>query len=215
MAAIAKVSSFVVHDLKNVAYTFSLMLENAEKYIGEEEFQRDLLKSIKGSVEKMNGLIMKLKALPKAEAPRTEAVDLARVAQETVRTFSGLRPGVSLVCDTLAAPMRGSAAEVGKVLLNLVINAADAVGESGDIRVSTGTQDGKVFLRVADTGVGMSDYVVKNHLFKPFRTTKEGGLGIGLYQCSQIAESHGGSIEVESHMGKGSTFTVYFPADSP
>jgi putative PEP-CTERM system histidine kinase len=215
LAAIAKVSSFVVHDLKNVAYTFSLMLENAEKYIGEAEFQRDLLKSIRGSVEKMNGLILKLKALPKAEAPRAEAVDLARVAQEIVGQFGGLKPGVGLVCDAQAAAVRGSAADLGKVLLNLVINAADAVGEQGEIRVRTGTRGGEAYLSVQDTGAGMSEYFVKNHLFKPFRTTKDGGLGIGLYQCNQIVESHGGRFDVASEVGKGTTFTVYLPADKP
>jgi putative PEP-CTERM system histidine kinase len=215
MAAIAKVSSFVVHDLKNVAYTFSLMLENAEKYIGEEDFQRDLLKSIQNTVAKMNGLIMKLKAFPKMEAPRSEAVDLAHVAAETARQFSGLKPGVNLLVETREARSSGDAAEIGKVVLNLILNAADAVGDRGEIRVSTGVQDGLPYARVEDNGSGMNEYFLKNHLFRPFRTTKEGGLGIGLYQCSQIAESHGGRIDVTSQVGKGSTFTLYLPAGCP
>lgn len=214
MAAIAKVSSFVVHDLKNVAYTFSLMLENAELYIGEEEFQRDLLKSIKNTVAKMNGLIMKLKALPNMEAPSSEVIDLAPIATETVLQFRGLKPGVKLVADTHGVRSRGNAAEIGKVVLNMILNAMDAVGERGEIRVATGVQDGKAYIRVADNGSGMNEYFLKNHLFRPFRTTKDGGLGIGLYQCSQIVESHGGNIDVTSRVGKGTTFTVYLPAES-
>ncbi len=213
MAAIAKVSSFVVHDLKNVAYTFSLMLENAEKYIGEEDFQRDLLKSIKSTVSKMNGLILKLRALPKLAMSHAEVVDLGLIAQETVRKFNGLKPGVDLACEVREARACGDAAEIGKVVLNLILNAADAVGERGEIRVKTGTQDGKAFVSVADTGSGMNEYFLKNHLFRPFRTTKDGGLGIGLYQCSQIVESHGGRIDVQSQVGKGTIFTVYFPVD--
>lgn len=212
MAAIAKVSSFVVHDLKNVAYTFSLMLENAEKYIGEEEFQRDLLTSIKSTVSKMNGLILKLRALPKQGAPHSEHVDLGLIARETVQQFNGLKPGVDLVCEAQEAGVCGDAAEIGKVVLNLILNAADAIGERGEIRVETGMQDDKAFVRVQDTGSGMNEYFLKNHLFRPFRTTKDGGLGIGLYQCSQIVESHGGRIDVTSQVGKGTTFTVYLPA---
>lgn len=213
MAAIAKVSSFVVHDLKNVAYTFSLMLENAEQYIGEEDFQRDLLKSIKGTVAKMNGLILKLRSLPKTAVSHSEAVDLGLIAQETVQGFDGLKPGVDLSCETQEARACGDPVEIGKVVLNLILNAADAVGERGEIRVKTGMQDGKAFVSVADTGSGMNEYFLKNHLFRPFRTTKDGGLGIGLYQCGQIVESHGGRIDVKSQVGRGSTFTVYLPAE--
>jgi putative PEP-CTERM system histidine kinase len=213
MAAIAKVSSFVVHDLKNVAYTFSLMLENAEKYLGEEEFQRDLLTSIKNTVAKMNGLIMKLKTLPKMAAPCAESIDLGFIARETVRQFSGLKPGLKLVTETSEVHSCGDATEIGKVVLNLLLNAADAVGERGEIRVSTGLLDGAPYIRVRDNGSGMNDYFLKNHLFRPFRTTKDGGLGIGLYQCSQIVESHRGRIDVTSEVGKGTTFTVYLPAN--
>jgi signal transduction histidine kinase len=58
----------------------------------------------------------------------------------------------------------------------------------------------------------MTEDFVKDHLFKPFRTTKEKGLGIGLYQCKQIVEAHGGSIEVKSEEGKGTEFAVFLPA---
>ena len=60
-------------------------------------------------------------------------------------------------------------------------------------------------------GCGMDGEFVRNHLFRPFRTTKKGGLGIGLYQCRLIIEAHGGNIEADSTVGKGSVFTFYLP----
>jgi hypothetical protein len=66
---------------------------------------------------------------------------------------------------------------------------------------------------VADDGPGMDEEFIAHSLFRPFKTTKENGLGIGLYQCRNIVEAHGGSIAVRSRPGKGATFQVFLPAD--
>ena len=98
-----------------------------------------------------------------------------------------------------------------KVLTNLILNANDAVGNGGEIRVATREQDGWVVLSVSDNGCGMSKAFVERFLFLPFHTTKKQGLGIGLFQSKRIVEAHGGWIEVESEDGKGSTFQVLLP----
>ena len=103
------------------------------------------------------------------------------------------------------------ALELRKVVLNLLINACEAVGDAGKVRVTTARRDAEAVLSVEDNGCGMSPAFVQGHLFKPFRTTKEKGLGIGLYQCRQIVEAHGGRIEVESREGAGTVFTVVVP----
>ncbi|HWR97754.1 MAG TPA: XrtA/PEP-CTERM system histidine kinase PrsK [Candidatus Methanoperedens sp.] len=211
MAAVAKVSSFVIHDLKNLAYTFSLMMENAGEHIGEPDFQRDLVKSIHNTVTKMNGLIAKLKAFPDKRELSKETVDLARIVGETLDEVRGLKPGLTFAADLAPAASRADVQEIRKVALNLLLNACDAVGNSGIVRVRTGRRDAEAFLGVEDNGCGMSPTFVQSHLFKPFRTTKEKGLGIGLYQCRQIVEAHGGRIEVESREGEGTAFTVILP----
>ena len=192
MAAVAKVSSFVIHDLKNLAYTFSLMMENVDEHIGEPEFQRDLVKSIHGTVAKMNALIAKLKAFPEKMELKREAVDLAGLAKETLDEVRKVKPAIDF--DAALAPAEASvdALELRKVVLNLLLNACDAVGEAGKVRVTTARRDAEAVLSVEDNGCGMSAAFVQGHLFRPFRTTKEKGLGIGLYQCKQIVEAHGG-----------------------
>jgi signal transduction histidine kinase len=92
-----------------------------------------------------------------------------------------------------------------------VQNALEASSEKGTVTVETCGEDGSVCIRVSDTGKGMTEDYIKNHLFRPFRTTKETGLGIGLYQCRQIVEAHDGKIEVKSETGKGTVFTIYLP----
>jgi putative PEP-CTERM system histidine kinase len=211
MAAVAKVSSFVIHDLKNLAYTFSLMMENAQEHIGEPEFQHDLVKSIQSTVAKMNALIAKLKAFPEQRELNVEAADLAQIGRESLDEVGGLKRGIAFESDLGAAASRLDVQEIRKVTLNLLLNACDAVGSSGLIRVSTGRRGADAFLCVEDDGCGMSPAFVREHLFKPFRTTKEKGLGIGLFQCRQIVEAHGGRIEVDSREGEGTAFTVLLP----
>jgi signal transduction histidine kinase len=101
--------------------------------------------------------------------------------------------------------------EIRKVIMNLVQNAVEASNGQGKVMVKTSKENGSVCIRVSDNGCGMTEDFVKNHLFKPFRTTKEKGLGIGLYQCRQIVEAHGGKIEVKSEVNKGTEFTVFLP----
>jgi signal transduction histidine kinase len=100
--------------------------------------------------------------------------------------------------------------EIKKVIVNLIRNAFEASHDM--VMVETVCESGSACIRVSDSGNGMSEDFIKNDLFKPFRTTKEKGLGIGLYQCRQIVEAHAGRIEVKSEINKGTVFTIYLPA---
>ncbi len=102
--------------------------------------------------------------------------------------------------------------QMEKVLGNLLLNAFEALEDGGLIKIKTEANEEKVILSVSDNGHGMSPEFVERSLFKPFRSTKKKGLGIGLYQCKTIIEAYGGKIEVESEEGKGTTFRMLLPA---
>jgi signal transduction histidine kinase len=93
----------------------------------------------------------------------------------------------------------------------LLLNARDAVGAAGQIRIATAVAGSWVRVSFADNGCGMAPEYVQHSLFKPFQTTKKKGLGIGLYQSKLIVEAHQGRIEVQSQLGKGTTFTILLP----
>jgi putative PEP-CTERM system histidine kinase len=212
MAAMAKISSFVIHDLKNLASTLSVLLDNAEDYMGEPEFQKDMLKTIGNTGKKMKDLIQKLGTVPEKQALITEPVDLNALVRETVRELDRAGAGAEFVYKGSSAISVADVEEVRKVVLNLLLNAMDAADGSGVIRVETGSDGDMAYIRVEDKGCGIKKEFMKNHMFRPFRTTKRKGLGIGLYQCKQIIETHGGRIGVNSKVGEGSVFTVRLPA---
>ena len=101
--------------------------------------------------------------------------------------------------------------QIQNIVTNLVLNAHEAIGTRGQIRVQTARQNGWAILTVTDSGCGMSEEYLRHSLFRPFRTTKKGGTGIGMFQCKMIVEAHRGKIEVESQPGKGSSFRVRLP----
>ncbi len=208
LAALGKLSTFVLHDLKNQVSGLSLMLDNARDYIADPEFQDDMLETIETTVKNMKGLIARLKNVKEKPQLATKAVQLGAIVEDAVETAGGR---INVAGD----PVRVSVdeEEIYKVILNLLVNAQEASGYQEPVSVTFGAAAARAWVRVADQGCGMTDEFIREQLFKPFVTTKEHGFGIGLYQCRQIVEAHGGSIEVESRVGEGTTFTLWLPKD--
>lgn len=206
MEIMGKVSAFVLHDLKNHVYTLSLMVENARKFIGNPEFQKDMVDSLGSTVGKMKILIAQLKGLPDRQTLKRSSTGLLSLAREATRLLRQER----LTFDGEDAVVAVDAEEMGKVVLNLCLNALEASPENTPVRITAGIAP-EPFMRVTDQGSGISEEFIKNGLFEPFKSTKAKGMGIGLYQCKQIVEAHGGRMEVRSALGEGSEFTVWLP----
>jgi signal transduction histidine kinase len=101
--------------------------------------------------------------------------------------------------------------QIRNVMTNLLLNAGQAIRSGGNICISTEMQASYGMISVSDNGCGMSREFIEKSLFRPFRTTKGKGMGIGLFQCKMIIDAHKGRIEVESREGEGSTFRVFLP----
>ncbi len=209
MEAMGKVSAFVMHDLKNHVYSLSLLTANATVYISDPEFQEDLLGTLANTVAKMKILIAKLKDLPESHELHLTETNLLDLANELVASLSGGDITVSGRNIFVLADQE----ELGKVVANLLINALDAIEglQGGAVSVEVGGSE-QSFIRVQDNGCGMTPEFIRKDLFTPFKSTKNKGLGIGLFQSRQIVAAHKGRIEVMSEPGKGSTFIVWLPA---
>ncbi len=206
MEAVGKLSAFILHDLKNLCTTLALIVDNARNFMDNPEFRIDMLESLENTVIKMNSLILRLKKLEEKKSLQREPADLLDLSRKT----AGLITNGEILVSGEPACAEIDSEEMQKLLLNLIINAIEATGGNGPVTLEVGCLD-MAIIKVRDEGCGMSDEFIKKHLFKPFRTTKKKGLGIGLYQCKQIVEAHGGLIEVESKVGNGTTFTIRLP----
>jgi putative PEP-CTERM system histidine kinase len=212
MEAMGRVSSFVLHDLKNLASTLSMSAENALDNINNPEFQKDMLKNLSSSVDKMRDLIRKLSDMPKKVELNLQVVDLVPLLKDTAKPFSNGKTKVGVEGPEQLI-IRINREEIKKVIINLLLNAVEAAN-GGNVKVKISTDNGMACITVSDNGCGMSEEYIEKYLFKPFHTTKKKGLGIGLYQCKSVVKAHNGSIKVKSREGAGTDFMVYLPLDS-
>lgn len=207
-AAIGNMATFVMHDLKNQLATLSMILENAPRRISNPEFQTDILESLGNTVSRMQTLIGRLKNLGEKELLNLQRIDILALLKNTAILLPDKQISISGTKEYAMV----DAEEIQKVFLNLLLNAMEASSPDSPIVGTVGAVDGSIFVRIIDSGSGMTQEFIETGLFTPFKTTKPQGMGIGLYQCRQIVETHGGRIDVESQPSAGSKFTLWLPA---
>jgi putative PEP-CTERM system histidine kinase len=211
MEAFQTMSAFFVHDLKNTASTMSLMLQNLPTHFEDPAFRGDALRAIGKSVERINDLIGRMTLLRQRLELQPVESDLNEVVTEALDSLKGVTDGGFVRSLTPLPELLIDPAQIQKVVVNLLLNARDATGKTGEIRVETAIDDRWAALSVSDNGCGMSQEFVARSLFRPFQTTKKKGVGIGLFHTKMIVEAHRGRIEVKSEEGKGTTFRVLLP----
>jgi putative PEP-CTERM system histidine kinase len=210
LEAFQAVSAFFIHDLKNAASTLSLTLQNLPVHFDDPTFRQDALRGIGETANRINQLISRVGALRHLELKPVEA-DLNLLVTDALEVLNGA-PEINVVQKLHLQPkLKLDRQQFGSVITNLLLNAREALGPGGEVRVETSQSNGWAVLSVADDGCGMSPAFLKTSLFRPFQTTKKKGLGIGMFQSKMIVEAHRGKIQVESEPGAGTTFRVMLP----
>jgi|SRR5262245_10561306 len=224
LESLQRLSSFVLHDMKNHVSGLSLVVDNAKRHMGNPEFQRDAMTVVERTVRSLRDLMSQVSGVSSPPAPQPAPVSLRELVSEALAE-SGLAldatPGLLV---EVTVPEGAQAVldrrQLGRVIVNLLVNAREALQPPGTIGVRAITVSGADGLReavieISDTGRGMSEDFIRTRLFKPFSTTKKGGLGVGLAQCRGIVEAHGGTIDARSRPGEGTVFTVRIPSAAP
>jgi putative PEP-CTERM system histidine kinase len=211
LEAFRTMSAFFVHDLKNTAASLNLMLKNLPVHFDDPEFRQDTLRGIGNTARRIDEMIARLSMLRQQPDGARVKADLNQLVNEALERVNGTS-NVGLTKELQPVPpILADRDQIQSVVTNLVMNAKEALGAEGLIRVRTESQGARVVLSVTDNGCGMSPAFIKESLFRPFQSTKKKGLGIGLFQARAIVQAHGGGMLVESETGKGTTFLVSLP----
>ncbi|MGD9944401.1 MAG: XrtA/PEP-CTERM system histidine kinase PrsK [Burkholderiaceae bacterium] len=207
-----RMSAFVVHDLKNLVAQLGLLTRNAQRHRDNPEFQADMLATVENVMERMQGLLLQLRAGTKpVEQPAP--VPLADTLRQAVAAKRGLKPEaeVEIATEIGEHAVLAHRDRLERVIGHLVQNAAEACGPSGMIRVRARREGGLAVIEVEDNGKGMSEAFIRSRLFKPFVSTKAHGMGIGTFESREYVKELGGSLDVESREGLGTIFRIRLP----
>ncbi len=201
--------AFVMHDIKNLASQMSLLSRNAQRHADNPEFRKDMLVTLTKSAEKLNALLARLGRYGSTGSPARATLDLAQLARRVAGRFDTIHP-VELTrsdpCGVFADPE-----SLEQALVHLVQNAIDASPPTIPVYLDVSCNGSQGRVEVVDSGQGMTPLFVRESLFKPFVSSKDGGFGIGAFEARELVRAMGGRLDVESREGLGTRFTILLP----
>lgn len=235
MESVGRLAGGVAHDFNNVLTAILGHTEIALNELAPDAPMREDLEQVKKAAERAAALTRQLLAFGRQQVLQPRVMDLNEVVadiEKLLRRLIGEHIDLRTVLDPHLGPVRADPAQIEQVIMNLAVNARDAMPEGGTLTIETANVDilegyvqepvvlepGRyVMLRVIDTGVGM-DEATRHRAFEPFFTTKEAGkgTGLGLATVYGIVQQSGGHVAIESEVGQGTTVSVYLPrVDEP
>jgi two-component system sensor histidine kinase PilS (NtrC family) len=215
MATVGQLAAGVAHEIRNPMASISGSIELLRASPQASDDDRTLMTIVQREVQRLNVLIGDLLDYANPRAKQTVDFDLASLVEETVQVARGDQnfSDVELTASTDGPlPIHADPAKLRQVVWNLVRNAADAASSGGKhVRVTARKVAEGAQITVEDNGTGISESLL-GRIFDPFVTTKEKGTGLGLATCHAIVTEHGGRIDVESELNKGTKMIVTIPA---
>lgn len=201
-----RMSTFVVHDLKNLVSQLSLLLPNAEKHKNNPAFQKDMLDTVDYSVKKMRLLLHKLNRESSIEKPLPLSID--RLLQQAVALKSAAVPKPTLEIVDSGLMVLAIWDRLERVIGHIIQNAIEATSKDGQVLIRLFRQDEFIVVECKDNGQGMSEDFIQEKLFKPFESTKSAGMGIGAFESREYIHELGGRLEVASRQSSGTIFRI-------
>lgn len=203
--------AFVIHDIKNVSGQLTMLLTNAEVHADNPEFQRDMLTTVRASVAKISRLLSRL------QVDRHERAHALITPAERLRDVLDRLPSARGRAVTVDDRAHGLGVAIDPenfdaITTHLLNNALEASGDDGAVTVSIATEAAHLRIDITDQGPGMSPEFVRDRLFRPFASTKDGGHGIGAYQARELLREAGGDLVVISREAAGTTMRMLLPA---
>ncbi|MCU1259684.1 MAG: sensor protein [Bryobacterales bacterium] len=208
----------VAHDLNNQLTVILNHLDFALRGLGPHDPVRASLTDVQRAAYGCAEMLGSLVGFGARTHSRFQRLELEPVLSETARFLRRIVPSniqITLVIDPTLQPVVADATQIQQVLINLSINARDAMPDGGSIEIVARNEPDRVALIVRDTGCGIPA-ATRDYIFEPFFTTKSemGGSGLGLAMVAAILEDHGGAITVDSQPNRGTCFHLFLPVAS-
>jgi len=221
-ATLGELATGLAHEIRNPLAGIAGVIEIVGRDLPPGSAARSVIKDAKEEAMQINRILTELLETARPKPPQFQVKDIAGTAEHAVmfarQQAITKRIMIELNHDEKIPPVDHDPNQINQVLLNLLLNAIQAMEKPGAIHVSLRQDHESALITVADEGKGISPENLDN-IFRPFFTTKGHGTGLGLSLARRIVEAHGGSIRVRSQVGKGTQFEVRLPiareADSP
>ena len=213
LARLGEMAAIVAHEVKNPLAGIGGALQIIRERLPEGSGDRDVIGEILARLDGLNALARDLLVFARPRAPRLEAMSLVPLLEESVRELRRDRAlkGLRLEVDPGPAPVvNGDVELLRSAFSNLALNAAQAAGKKGVVRLAASADGGFGEVRIADDGPGIPEEL-RARIFEPFFTTKHRGSGLGLPLARRVVESHGGSLELECPPSGGTVARVRLP----
>ena len=214
MATLAQLATGVAHEIRNPLTSIKMLIQVNRSKFAEEGLPTDDLELVEQEIRRMERSVNSLLDYARPEQGELSVFPIQSVIRKTVQLIEGRcqSSGVSLSvdCDNEPIAIDGDPSQIQQLLLNLSLNALDAMPSGGKLNIAAKTTDGQLELSVADTGEGIRDDMLAK-LFTPFSTSKPTGVGLGLGICRRIAVSHGGTLTGANRISGGAEFKLVLP----
>jgi putative PEP-CTERM system histidine kinase len=206
--------AFVVHDIKNTIGQLRLMVSNITKFGDEKEFRDDMVITLGNSVERLEGMLKSLTVVGQRPVSRElhQAIDLVEFLTGFKEEKCALGHPLAINAEiSNTSLVRTDFAILHRVLEHVVSNALEASPAGVAVKIDATTAGNAVLIAVSDQGPGMTQQFVNEELFRPLKSTKRGGFGIGGYQVRELMRDLGGDVTVVSVVGQGTCVTLSLP----
>lgn len=201
--------AFIMHDIKNLVSQIALVARNAERHADNPDFRRDMVLTLTECADKMNTLLAHLSRPDVRTERQTVAFALGDAVRAAVMAKEQIHP--LLIEGDLGVPVEADRAAVEQIVAHLIQNAIDASEDAVPVVLHIARKDDAASVAVIDHGCGMTEEFLRDQLFRPFASTKQGGFGLGAYEARELALAMGGHLKAESTPGRGSIFTLTLP----
>ncbi len=216
LAAVGELAATVAHEIKNPLAGISGAIQVIADAIPSTDPRREIVSEILAQVQRLDETVRDLLVFARPWTPEPQTTDLVELLGRVTRILKQQErmSTIALRCDTPASLMLSADPRlVQEVFFNILQNAVDAMPHGGEIRVDIKETPGMAVIRVRDTGSGIApDHIPR--LFSPFFTTKTRGTGLGLAISKRMIEAHGGRVEIDSELGKGTEVKISLPLEN-